>query len=77
MLHYFEKALAPAVVPSLIQVYTWPWAALVNVLSTSSNKHYTLRHPGTAFGPSGNLFSHKPPTLPASRLLEVGTFYTD
>lgn len=75
MLQYFKSndhCCSPSL---LITVYTWPWAALVSVLSINSNKHYSLRHPGTALCPSGSLFTHKLPTSPASRLLEVQMLY--
>lgn len=42
-----SKPLANAVVSLLIPVYTWPWAALINVLSINSNKQYSLQLPGT------------------------------
>lgn len=44
--------------------------------SISSNKHYSLQHPGTMLFPAGSTFYLKLTTLPANRLLELRPFCT-
>lgn len=71
-----SKPLANAVVSSLIPVYTWPWAALINVLSINSNKHYSLQLPGTVLRLSGSILSQTTNTT-SQQITEVRTFHTD
>lgn len=67
-----------AVTAAVVSLLVVHWAALISALSISSNKHYTLRHPGTALCPSGSpLHANHQHCLLRERLLEVHRLKTD